>query len=100
MRLHARPHGSQKQIGIFGLTLLMMVVALAPNASAGAGGTPVPFVQAISPVSVAPGGNSFTLTVTGANFVPASAAFLGIVATGDHVCVVDEADCDGVRSDD
>ena len=75
MRLHARLHGSQKQIGIFGLTLLMMVVALAPNASAGAGGTPVPFVQAISPVSVAPGGNSFTLTVTGSNFVPASAVF-------------------------
>jgi len=49
--------------------LLMMAAALAPSAIAGAGGAPVPLVQAISPVSVAPGGNSFTLTVTGANFV-------------------------------
>ena len=75
MRLHARLHGSQKEIVILALVLLMMAAALAPSAIAGAGGAPVPFVQAISPVSVAPGGNSFTLTVTGANFVPASAVF-------------------------
>lgn len=75
MRLHSRQHGTQKQTAILGLMLLMMIAALAPTAVAGAGGAPVPFVQAISPVSVAPGGNSFTLTVTGANFVPASAVF-------------------------
>ena len=75
MRLHSRTHGTQKQTAILGLMLLMMIAVLAPTATAGAGGAPVPFVQAISPVSVAPGGNSFTLTVTGANFVPASAVF-------------------------
>jgi IPT/TIG domain len=98
MRLHARLHGSRKQIGIFGLTLLMMVVALAPNASAGAGGTPVPFVQAISPVSVAPGGNSFTLTVTGANFVPASSVFWG--SSQLATTYVSSTRLTGVRGDD
>ena len=77
MRLHARLHGNRRQLAISGLMLLMMAAASAPSAIAGAGGAPVPFVQAISPVSAAPGGNSFTLTVTGANFVPASAVFWG-----------------------
>jgi len=77
MRLHARLHGNGRQIAIAGLMLLMMAAALAPSAIAGAGGVPVPFVQAISPVSVAPGGNSFTLTVTGANFIPASTVLWG-----------------------
>ena len=75
MRLHSRPHETQKQTAIIWLMLLMMIAVSAPTATAGAGGAPDPFVQAISPVSVAPGGNSFTLTVTGANFVPASAVF-------------------------
>jgi len=77
MRLHARLHGNGRKIAIAGLMLLMMAAALAPSAIAGAGGVPVPFVQAISPVSVAPGGNSFTLTVTGANFIPASTVLWG-----------------------
>ena len=77
MRLHARLHGNRRQIAICGLMLLMMAAASAPSARAGAGGAPFPFVQAISPVSVAPGSNSFTLTVTGANFVPTSAVFWG-----------------------
>jgi hypothetical protein len=78
MRLHhVRPHGTPRQIGIVGIALLIVAAALAPNAIAGSGAAPVPFVQAISPVSVAPGGNSFTLTVTGANFVSASAVYWG-----------------------
>jgi hypothetical protein len=77
MRLHFRLHGTPRQIGIFGIVLLMVSAALAPNAIAGGGAASVPFVQAISPVSVAPGGNSFTLTVTGANFVDSSAVFWG-----------------------
>jgi FG-GAP-like repeat len=75
MRLHTRPHGTRRQTAILVGALLMVMGVLAPNAMAGPAVLPVPFVHAISPVSVAPGGNSFTLTVTGANFVNASAVF-------------------------
>ena len=39
---------------------------------AGAVTNPVAFITSISPVSAPPGGADFTLTVNGANFVPAS----------------------------
>ncbi len=60
MRMHSCPHGAQKQTAILGLMLLMMIAALAPTAIVGPVARRSPFVQAISPVSVTPGGNSFT----------------------------------------
>ena len=39
--------------------------------------SPVPFIQSISPVSVAPGGAAFTLTVSGANLIATSQIFWG-----------------------
>jgi FG-GAP-like repeat len=46
----------------------------------GPGPIPVPFIQSITPLSVAPGGAAFTLTVNGANFVPASVVYWGTTA--------------------
>lgn len=100
MRSHTCPHGSRSQTAILGGVLLMMMAVLAPNAMAGSVGLPVPFVQAISPVSVAPGGNSFTLTVTGANFVNASAVFWNSSQLATTICVLGETDGDCVGGDD
>ncbi|MGH9745165.1 MAG: choice-of-anchor D domain-containing protein [Candidatus Acidiferrales bacterium] len=78
MRSIACLHAAWKKTGFVRMTILLAAAFLAPTGAAGgAGPAPVPFVQAISPVSVAPGGNSFTLTVTGANFVGTSAVFWG-----------------------
>ncbi|MGH9439560.1 MAG: FG-GAP repeat domain-containing protein, partial [Terriglobia bacterium] len=48
---------------------LLGVFSLAAQAT---GSNPVPFVSAISPVSAAPGGTQFTLTVMGAGFISGS----------------------------
>ncbi len=62
---------------IFLSVAVALALAATGTAAGGVGRPPVPFVEAISPVSMAPGGNSFALTVTGANFVPSSAVFWG-----------------------
>jgi len=51
----------------------------APLAFAGPN-NPVPLIQSLSPNAVVPGGGDFTLTVTGANFVPASVVYFGTTA--------------------
>jgi hypothetical protein len=59
--------------------LVVMVFGLwVPKA--GATNNPVPFITSISPVSAAPGGSSFTLTVNGANFVSTSTVNWGSTA--------------------
>ncbi|MGA8143591.1 MAG: FG-GAP-like repeat-containing protein [Candidatus Acidiferrales bacterium] len=77
MRLIGRQQASSKSVTML-VTILLAVALVVPEAAAGfPAPPPVPHVDAISPVSVAPGGNGFTLTVTGAGFVAASAVFWG-----------------------
>ena len=68
MRFTARPLGTWNKNLLMALTALMAAALLAQKVNAVCFATPVPYIQRISPVSAVPGGNSFTLTVTGANF--------------------------------
>jgi hypothetical protein len=68
MRFTARPLGTWNKNLLMTLTVLMAAALLAQKVNAVCFATPVPYIQRISPVSAVPGGNSFTLTVTGANF--------------------------------
>jgi hypothetical protein len=56
----------------FSLTIAILPGSAAAASASGPSPSPVPFIQSISPVSAAPGGAAFTLTVNGANFVPTS----------------------------
>lgn len=62
--------------------LLGLTVLPVHSARAGAAGSvnPVPFVDILSPSRVAPGGQAFTLTVHGANFVSNSAVYWNTTA--------------------
>jgi FG-GAP-like repeat/Abnormal spindle-like microcephaly-assoc'd, ASPM-SPD-2-Hydin/FG-GAP repeat len=51
---------------------------------------PVPYIVSLSPVTVAPGGGGFTLTVNGANFVSGSTVFWGTRLT--NTALVTSAD--------
>ncbi len=61
-----------------GALVLMIFGLWVPQA--GATNNPVPLITSISPVSAAPGGASFTLTVNGANFVSTSTVNWGSTA--------------------
>lgn len=50
-------------------------MAAAPPPAAAVVNQPVPYIEAIGPVAVAPGGALFTLTVTGSNFTATSQVF-------------------------
>jgi FG-GAP-like repeat/Cep192 domain 4/HYDIN/CFA65/VesB-like, Ig-like domain len=63
-------------LGLFLLAALSFSASVAQATPA----TPVPFIGAILPVSVAPGGGDLTLTVNGDNFVNASVAYWGTTA--------------------
>ncbi|MFZ1204204.1 MAG: FG-GAP-like repeat-containing protein [Candidatus Acidiferrales bacterium] len=73
-----RRHNSKSGIylGIFLLAALSLSASIAQARPA----VPVPFVDAISPVSVAPGGADLTLTVNGVNFANASVVYWGTTA--------------------
>jgi hypothetical protein len=63
-------------LGIFLLAALSLSASIAQARPA----VPVPFIDAISPVSVAPGGADLTLTVNGDNFVNTSVVYWGTTA--------------------
>ncbi|MFZ0785365.1 MAG: FG-GAP-like repeat-containing protein, partial [Candidatus Acidiferrales bacterium] len=73
-----RRHNSKSGIylGIFLLAALSLSASIAQARPA----VPVPFIDAISPVSVAPGGADLTLTVNGVNFANASVVYWGTTA--------------------
>ena len=63
-------------LGLF----LLAVFSLAASIAQARPAVPVPFIDAISPVSVAPGGGDLTLTVNGVNFANASVVYWGTTA--------------------
>src|ERR1700676_1500 len=65
-----------------GVAILMQVTLcmLWPNGVLALPGNPVPYVTSISPVSAAPGGAQFTLTVNGVNFIATSTVNWGSTA--------------------
>jgi len=71
------------------LFLAVLAVFIAPWAGYPQSGTnPVPFIAAVQPVSVAPGGGDFTLTLYGANFVNGQSAIYwnGAALPGPTTC--------------
>ncbi|MEQ1354731.1 MAG: FG-GAP-like repeat-containing protein, partial [Candidatus Acidiferrum sp.] len=63
-----------KTLGILSAAILFTMGIVSPRAAATVN-QPVPFIEAIGPVAVAPGGALFTLTVTGGNFTATSQVF-------------------------
>jgi hypothetical protein len=61
--------------GIYLGILLLAALSLSASVAHATPQPPVPFINAISPVSVAPGGLDLTLTVNGDNFVNASVVY-------------------------
>lgn len=63
-----------KSFGILLAAILLTMGVASPRAAATVN-QPVPFIEAIGPVAVVPGGALFTLTVTGGNFTATSNVF-------------------------
>jgi FG-GAP-like repeat/Abnormal spindle-like microcephaly-assoc'd, ASPM-SPD-2-Hydin len=72
----AHPHAFRRGFGIL-FVVFLFGFAIPSRVLAGPGPASVPFVQAIAPASVAPGGGQFTLTVRGTGFLPRSAVSWG-----------------------
>jgi hypothetical protein len=72
--------------GVRGLaTLGLMILCAGASRQARAVSAGMPYIVDISPVTVAPGGGSFTLTVNGANFVGASTVLWGTRTGNQHL---------------
>jgi hypothetical protein len=76
-RATAYPQAFCKGIVILFAAFLMAFGLVTPSKGGGCGPSAIPFVQAITPVSVVPGGALFTLTVTGTGFSFNSTVYWG-----------------------
>jgi hypothetical protein len=75
MRHAAQLQAFWKGCGIL-LAALLLVIGVPPRQAAATNpNQPVPYIEAIGPIAVAPGGALFTLTVTGSNFTATSQVF-------------------------
>ncbi len=74
MRQAAQLRTFWKSFGIL-FTAIALTMAAVPPPAAALPTQPVPYIEAIGPVAVAPGGALFTLTVTGSNFTATSQVF-------------------------
>jgi FG-GAP-like repeat/Abnormal spindle-like microcephaly-assoc'd, ASPM-SPD-2-Hydin len=75
MRLAVPLQAFWKSFGISVAAILLTMGIAPPRAAAQITNQPVPFIEAIGPVAVTPGGALFTLTVTGSNFTATSQVF-------------------------
>ncbi len=74
MRQGERLHAFWKGCGIL-FAAILLGLGVAPPQAVAIPNQPVPYIEAIGPVAVAPGGALFTLTVTGSNFTATSQVF-------------------------